>query len=377
MGEVDEVDRTMYVDSLLDGNTYHTYRIAVHTEWGVKAFSNGYGGTHNEWIDGYTEWFTEYLRAIDLALDEEDNLYFAVVVHAGSYEGLAVYLMGRVDEAVRMTAAEMRDQWTVYIAGWSLGGDRFSIRPGSPICLAAGQGKVYVAGASEEGTIWVIAMDGQGEGPRVGRKLWMGQVDADGVYPVDLHLMENGVVRMVDDQGMMYRFGADGSYEVSEEKTHISLSNEGYLPLAGTAFGSRLGPAGQDAMVFAAPEGMVERLISYYWNDKGGFYKRWSPIGDIGMEDRQIIKPSAVTVDEMYRRIIALDTSGRLQIFSIDPVERGPHRYITGWGRYGEGDGQFAPARALGADVEVDSRGRIYVGDIIEGGVVRIQGFEP
>ena len=95
------------------------------------------------------------------------------------------------------------------------------------------------------------------------------------------------------------------------------------------------------------------------------------------MEDRQIIKPSAVTVDEVYRRIIVLDTSGRLQIFSIDPVERGPHRYITGWGRYGEGDGEFAPARALGVDVVVDSRGRIYVGDIVDGGDIRIQGFEP
>ena len=373
VGEVVEVDRTTYTDSLLDGNTYHTYRIGVYTEWGVEAFSYRHGGIHNEWMDTFSEGESQaasVLRTIDLALDEEDNPYFGGVWQGSpSQDGLWVLLLGEAERGPLMA----------YIGGGILGEDRLRVRSGSPVCLTAGQGKVYVAGASEEGTIWVVAMDEQEPDAQglVGRKLWIGEVETDGSYPVGLHLMENGAVLMVDEQGMMYRFGADGSYEGREEKTHTALSGGGYLPLAGAAFGPRLGPAEQDVMIFVAPEGMTAQLISYYWNDKGGFYKRWSPIGGIGTEKGQIIKPSAVTVDKVYRRIIAVDVSGRLQIFSIDPVERGPHRYITGWGRYGEGDGEFVSARAITVDVEVDSGGRIYVTDIVGGGTIRIQVFEP
>jgi len=287
---------------------------------------------------------------------------------SGPQYGLWVFLLGEAERGPLMA----------YIGGGILGEDRLSVRSGSPVCLTAGRGKVYVAGASEEGTIWVVAMDEQEPDAQglVGHKLWIGEVEAEGSYPVGLHLMENGVVLMVDEQGMMYRFGADGSYEGRDDRTHIPLSSGGYPPLAGSAFGPRLGPAERDVMIFVAPEGMTAQLISYYWSDKGGFYKRWSPIGVIGTEKGQIIKPSAVTVDKVYRRIIAVDVSGRLHIFSIDPVEREPHRYITGWGRYGEGDGEFTSARAINVDVEVDARGRIYVADIVRGRI-RIQVFEP
>ena len=371
VGEVDEVGRTMYVDSLLDGNTYHTYRLAVHTEWGVEAFSNRHGGIHNELMDTRVWDWGRGASRIDLALDEEDNLYMGASAYA-SYEPM-------VSPFPRSGIA--------YIMKGMLGEDRLSIRPDSPICLTVDRGKVYVAGASEEGMIWVLAMDEQDPDSQdvplsvmgvlvIGRKLWKVEVEADGSYPVGLHLMEDGVVLMVDEQGMMYRSGADGSYEGEEGRTHTSLSNEGHLPLLGSAFGPRLGPAGQDVMILAASEGMVAQLISYYWNDKGGFYKRWSPVGGVGTEKGHTIKPCAATVDEVYRRVIALDTSGRLQVFSIDPVEQEPHRYITGWGRYGEGDGEFASAYARGADVEVDSRGRIYVTDIVDKSI-RVQIFEP
>jgi len=207
----------------------------------------------------------------------------------------------------------------------------------------------------------------------------MKEVETGGSHPVSLHLEENGGVLVVDEQGMMYRFGSDGSYEGVEDKTSLSLLGNAYFSLSDAAFGARLGPQDRDAMVFAAPQvgGWSDsQVISYYWNDKGGFYKKWSAVG----EDAQILTPVAVALDNAYRRVIVLEASGRLQIFSIVPTETEPHRYITKWGGYGEGDGQFISASAPSVDVEVDSKGRIYVLDMVGGEQrkrIRIQVFEP
>ena len=132
-------------------------------------------------------------------------------------------------------------------------------------------------------------------------------------------------------------------------------------------------------MVFAASQvgGWSDgQVISYYWNDTGEFYKRWSAVGG----RTEIQTPVAVALDNTYRRVIVLEAGGHLKIFSMEPLAQGPHRYITKWGGYGEGDGEFISASARAVDVEVDSRGRIYVLDMVGGAPrkrIRIQVFEP
>jgi len=95
----------------------------------------------------------------------------------------------------------------------------------------------------------------------------------------------------------------------------------------------------------------------------------------VGLDNGQILNPVALAFDRSRSRLLVLDMQGRLQVLDGRPEQPGDvsTRYITKWGTFGSGKGEFLVSRVTSVAVVVDSEGTICVAD----GSARVQVFEP
>jgi DNA-binding beta-propeller fold protein YncE len=101
------------------------------------------------------------------------------------------------------------------------------------------------------------------------------------------------------------------------------------------------------------------RIVKY--TSAGGYITEW---GSYGSGDGQFLVPEAVAVDASGTVYVSDDVTNRIQAFTEDGT------YLTQWGTTGSGNGQFN--RPIG--IAVDAAGNIYVAD---GGNDRVQKFGP
>jgi len=347
-----DMEDTTYTDMPLDGNTTYTYWISVRTTWGITVSSNELDGEFYALTDVQTvqgiDWNTTKPRAVGLALDEQDDLYVAMTMISTT------------------TARNMQEGVSVALPGQALRRSlSFTIRRLarlSPVHIRTGDGKVYVSAASDDGRVLVAALDGENL-----QRVWTQWVNTAGAFPVGLHLEENGDLLMVDAEGLLYRFGADGDI-VEEASDDLQVYLE--APLRQVVVGPGAGLGG-DQFFLLAPERGDHQVLGNTRLPNGLFGGGFTFDEGVGLGRGQTLNPVALAFDSARKRLLVLEAQGRLQILDGRPdAER---RYITEWGTFGTGDGEFQVSLPISAAMEVDSAGRIYVAD--ESG--RIQVFTP
>ena len=367
---LNEVTATAFTDSLLAGNTEYSYRIFVRTTWGdgVGAWSRPREGKFYalEEVKNLPSLNTEEVQSIGLALDDLDQLYAAVTV-------ISTTTARVMQDGVRIQfPATLR--YLIYARG---------MKPHrlSRIHVAVDRGRVYYAvGLDEEegGGTMVGMVDGDADGKS---EIWSQVIETGDAFPVGLYVDNDGDVRMVDEEGMVYGFHPDGEMLPLNPKLNDSLITNQALPVRHLVLGREAGPGGRDQVFLVAPDRDENHIIGRTLEQLGKDYKyifAGRPFFDegVGPEDGQTLSPLVLGFDPSRTRLIVLEEQGRLQVLDARPegmrtdVSR---RYITKWGRFGAGEGEFQVSPPTSVAVVADSQGRIYVAD----GEERVQVFVP
>lgn len=338
---------TTILDSLLDGDTSYSYRVKVQTTWlGVEVESSEVTGQFHG-LQGERRLVppadTE-VQAIDLAVDEADGV-FAVTTAVST-------------TTARVMGAGVR----LYLPGAASGRNYFiRVVPDrhSPVRLAVARGWVFVAVADADGIVaFAIAPDGT--------EAWTSRI-AEG-RPTGLYADGDEVV-LVDQQALLYRLGAADGRPISvgqDLRTWLALI-EG-LPLQDAAFAPAVA-GGADEWFVLAPDRRQHRLLARVEDSAG-------PVDDgVGPGRGQVLDPLVLAHDPRRARLVALENRGLLQVLDASQVG-GPRHYVTRWGRFGQGPGEFLVTKPTAVAVAVDAEGRIHVADAATPGG-RIQTFAP
>lgn len=181
---------------------------------------------------------------------------------------------------------------------------------------------------------------------------------------------------MVDAQGLIYNFRSEDGQLVGKlnPTLYYDLRRYQFLPLEQVVMGPGVGPGNQDRLFVLVSHQKSFRVVARTQAQSGAvdLYESLTIIEEgIGPEKGQTLNPVALAFDPQRARLLLLEEQGRLQVF--DARYGVTSRYITRWGRFGTGDGEFLVPTPLSAAVVVDSRGMIYVAD----GSRRIQVFAP
>jgi hypothetical protein len=375
--EIEDVQATTHTDSLLDGNTEYIYHIAVRTTWeDIEILSNEnsgsfYGLEETLFLPAVSN---KKINAAGLALDEMDDLYTAATL-------ISTTTAPVMDNGIRILFPT-HPSYTQFFN---------QIKPHrlSPIHIASGQGRVYVVVRTEEDSLFLGAVGTER------REIWAHSVHADGEPPVGLHVEDNNEVLLVDAQGIIYPFSADGTAgDPSIELQKVLITQEA-LPLQHMVVGKGLGLAGGDNDMFfmLAPQRFNNHVLGRNWTPigkrkifgggfefadllvsvgNGGFVLDKNNGTGVGLGNGQTLTPLILAVDFLNTRLMVLERTGRLQVFDVSNEEP-PRRYITKWGNFGTDEGEFQISPPTAVAMVVDSQGKIYVAD----GEQRIQIFYP
>ena len=356
--ELTDRSATQFTDTSLDGNTEYTYRIFVRTTWGsdVGVFSAPMSGSFYA-LDEVRELPPIFdqnseIQAVGLCMDESDQLFVAATAISTT------------------TARVMQDGIGVLFPEETVYREYFQeFLPSrlSPAFVAAGFGRVYVAYGLATGGTLVGAVDSD--------KLeeWSMVADTGSEFPVGLYLEENGELLMIDAQGVVFGFSPDG---VAAEPNHgLTVALEQALPLQHMVVGPGAGRGGGDQFFLLAPERDNNHIVGrtrILQRSTQIFGGRSTFDDGVGPEDGQTLNPLVMAFDRLRTRLVVLEAQGRLQVFNAVSDDVSP-RYITKWGRFGAGPGEFQVSPPTSVAMVVDSMGRIYVAD----GEERIQVFVP
>ncbi len=356
--ELTDQDVLQFTDTSLDGNTEYTYRIFVRTTWGsdVGVFSAPLSGSFYS-LDEVRQLPLIFdqnseIQAVGLCMDEANQLFVAATAISTT------------------TARVMQDGIGVLFPGETIYREYFQeFLPSrlSPAFVAAGFGRVYVA--------YGLASDGSLVGAIDSDKLedWSMEADTGSEFPVGLHLEEDGELLMIDAQGGVFGFSAEGT--AAEPNHRLTDALEQALPLQHVVVGPGAGRANNDQFFLLAPERDNNHIVGRTRTLLGStqIFGGRSPFDDgVGPEDGQTLNPLVMAFDRSRTRLVVLEAQGRLQVFNAVSDDVSP-RYITKWGRFGAGPGEFQVSPPTSVAMVVDSMGRIYVAD----GEERIQVFIP
>ena len=362
--ELSELSDTTYTDSLLDGNTEYTYHILVRTGWeGVEVFSNDQSGIFYPFDhtldfppvpDGESQ-------AVSLAVDEQDRLYIAMTVTSGN-----------PTREVPIVPGAKRGVLWMRFPGTSLTPSFGDILPHllSPIYSVADQGKIYMSVGLEDGTTLVGALN------EARQELWRRLVGTEGAFTVGLLREANGDILMVDAQGLIYSFHSEDGQPSGRlnDTLNEDMRRYQFLPLDQVVMGPGVGFRNRDRFFLLVSPQRYFRVVARSRTPSGAvdLFETLTIIDEgIGPEKGQTLNPDALAFDRQRQRLLLLETQGRVQVF--DARYEVQSRYITQWGRFGTGDGEFLFPTPVSAAIVVDSRGMIYVAD----GSRRIQIFAP
>ena len=356
VAELLELTDAKYVDGGLDGNTVYDYRVMVRTQWGLAVHSNIMSGSFHALVE------TRLLPDLDnadpyavaLAFDENDGLYAALTTFSES----ATRSLGTVVLETRFQVV-FPDGGVTTVAVPQAPDSR------SPIFAAAGMQRVFVATGIEK-VAWVTALEPTGE------VIWQTEVELQGFFAAGLHADGEGEVVLADDRGWTYRLGPDG---VANESLPLTF-NTSPRPTALTRLIVAPFADAVERFLMLRPDHGDNRVFSRERNPSDGLFtvlSGYRAIDEgIGFGAGQLLDPVALAFDAARQRILVLENQGVL-VKAFDARPDVEDRYITQWGRFGTGAGEFEVVSPVSAALAVDSQSFIYVAD----GSGRIQVFAP
>jgi hypothetical protein len=358
IAEIAEKSRTSFTDSLLDGNTEYAYRIAVRTTWEEERVETTspersglfYGLQEVRFLPALQN---AEVQALSLALDEQDQLYVA----ASTISTTTARVM---QPGIKIVSPRQASGYATVFGEATP--DRLS-----PVHLAARQGRVYVAVKTDQGEVLVGAVEADTR-----RVVWSQRVDTRGAFPVGVHAEEDGSALMVDAQGVLYSFSAEGVATGPSDKLQTTLQNDQALPIRHVVVGREAGLGDSDQFFLVAPERDNYHLVGRTRLSAALFGGRPTFDDGVGPGNGETLNPLVLAFDPSRTRLVVLEAQGRLQVLNAEATEV-PRRYLTKWGRFGRGEGEFQVSPPTAVAVGADSEGRIYVAD----GEERVQIFEP
>jgi hypothetical protein len=353
------IDDTAFTDRRLNGNTVYQYRVWTRTRWpdSPAAASNSLSGQIYALVQQLDlPGGAHLVQAVQLALDASQRLVVATTSMAPT-------------TAHNMVAG---------IGLWRAGdpaADVFFARDTplarSPVRLAVFGDVLYVAVAVEGDSILVGAV-------RDRRALWSTRLAAGGEHPAGLYANGDSVL-VVDTQGWLHWVlggGSPGVRVVKSEALRSSIVAD--LPVTRAVMAPAAGKRGYPQVFLAAPyrpgNHLTARLrvSAVIW---GGTSAEFAYDDGVGPGPGQTLTPLDVAYDAVGEYLLVLEGQGRIQVLDGRPADRreAGSRYITQWGRFGGGSGEFQPSPVTAASLVVDRDGRVYVAD----GAARVQVFVP
>lgn len=351
---IEDIEQTGYIDSLLDGNTLYEYRIAVRTQWDdITVESNALSGAFYQFVEerSLSQRANTAAHALALALDETDELYVGATL-------ILTTTAGTIE----------RGLWIQYPDGafrryfQTETPDRLSA-----IHLGVHTGILYVAVRSEEGPLLVGAIDAERN------ELWRHTADLGDIFPVGLFVDSDDHATVIDEQGLLYSFDETGLLD-TDDRLNQSLSTDQTLPLQYLFWDRRPIDNGDLQLFIVAPDRPVNHVVGRLRTSN--FFGGRSIVFDdgVGLQNGETLNPLVAAYDRLHNRVAVLEESGRLQILHAD--QQAPVHYLTKWGTFGEGEGEFALSPPTTGAMAIDSQGRIYVADGA-GDEGRVQIFAP
>jgi len=357
--EIAESTDTTYTDSLLDGNREYSYRIHVRTsredEEGVTSGERS-GIFHElERTEELPALSNQKVQAIGLALDDEDRMWVGVTTISSTtssamQEGIRVHFPGQTSSVVfREMVPDAR----------------------SPIRMVAGHDRVYAAVKVKDQDSILVGCIGDDRQER-----WSKPVPAGQALPAGLYLEEDGVLLLVDSEALLYRFDPEGAMEGPGDGLQKVLVSDQGVPLGQALVAPGVGPSGLDQFMLQIPARGEHQILGRTQTTPGRFGGRTQFYEDgVGMEDGQTVEPTAMAFDRSRIRLMVVDVTGRLQVMDARYADLA-RRYVTKWGGFGAGSGEFQVSPRTAVALAVDSESRVYVADGVgEGG--RVQVFAP
>ncbi len=352
--ELADVGTTAFVDTSLDGNTEYTYQVYVRSIWGEATGvgsnlqSGMFHGLQQVMVVPLPQNLQPY--AIGLAVDELDDLF----VGSSTISELSTSGFG----VPTLTAAVWACLPDAECISLSTGSERPDLQ--STVQMAAGGGQVYAAVGLDDGTSRIWALDHQGE------VAWTTTIATARASPVGLDLVSSGDLVMFDSRGWRYQLRSDNE-EVPQRRFIF-----GFPDVVDASVGPATVDRSMDRIFLSLPNSRANRLMSgNTTEDTPGLLFTVLDAIDRGVgHDRGMSQTTvALAFDPQRSRLLALEEQGRVLVFE---AMTDFSRFVTQWGEFGSGDGQFKISSAVGGAIVVDSKGTIYIAD--DSG--RIQVFE-
>ncbi|MEW6754268.1 MAG: hypothetical protein AB1505_25285 [Candidatus Latescibacterota bacterium] len=350
---------TTCTDGMLEGNTVYEYRVRVRTVWAdLEVASNPRRGDF-------------YRLSRQIQVPTTGNLVQAVQ--------LAWEEPGRLHVALTSMAATTAHRMVAGVSLWSEGGvtprsffSQVTPERRTPVRLATYGANLYVAVQTSQDSILIGVV-------AEGRTLWQRQVAAGGALPVGLHVDADSTVLVVDEDGRTYWVRPPDLQPSRTERLSSTLAED--RPVEHALMVAGAGAQRNPLLFLVAPQRAGNHLIARVrsgvdmWGGKSSDY---AYDDGVGPGRGQTLSPLVLAYDPAQARLLVLESQGRLQVLDARPVSEldGRSRYVTQWGRFGSGPGEFLPSPPTAASVVLDPQGRVYVGDVVDG-VARVQVFEP
>ena len=363
VANVGDVAATSYTDTLLDGNTEYVYRVVVQTEWGdgISSTSSERRGSFYPLVDirELRSLDNVQVQAVAAALGQTDDIYIvATVISTTTAKVLQTGLRVMYPDA---------DSYRSYFSGNKMTPHRLS-----PVrAVVDADGRLYAAVFDAESGSVLLGAIGSDR-----RELWSRLIDTNGAFPAALYADTDGDIVLLDTEGLMYRSDTEGNIEGPLGLIQVTLTGDQGIPLQHAVPAPGAGRAGLDQFFFSVPDREANHIIAKSRVNDTVYGGNDAAFDDgVGPRRGETLDPLVIAFDPSRVRLMVMEARGLLQVFDATPEDVRP-RFITRWGTFGAGPGEFQVSPPTAIDMVVDSQGRIHVVDGgSDGG--RIQVFAP
>jgi len=354
-----DATHAVFTDSLLAGNTEYSYQVAVRTDWGpdVSVVSGELSGRFHELVETIDLPRPQNLNinAVDIAIDEMDRLWVAVSLISSTSSR-------QVQQGVRIWSPSVLGSYRTFLDAVPASH--------SPVRLAVSGGTLYVAVADTGGqlALGVVDLDGLSLD-------WSTRVEMAGEAPVSLREGDGELVA-VDDLAMLCILDAMGGELLRvEDGMAVTVPEAG--PLQEALYVPEYGPGSPptDVWILLAPLRHEHRVFGVTQVTDVIFGRGDAYDDGVGAGQGQIINPLCLAHDRERDRIYVIEGHAVLRVLRGGGEVEGT-RFITQWGSFGSGPGQFQVSPATAVAIAVDSQGKVYVADGANGDG-RVQVFAP
>jgi hypothetical protein len=174
----------------------------------------------------------------------------------------------------------------------------------------------------------------------------------------------------------MYRADVEGNVEGPLDPIQRTLAGDQGIPLQHAVRAPGAGASDLDQFFFSVPDREAHHIIAKT-KVSDTVYGGIADVFDdgVGHNRGETLDPLVIAFDPSRVRLMVMEARGLLQVFDARAEDLAT-RFITKWGTFGSGRGEFQVSPPTAIDIVVDSQGRIHVVDGgSEGG--RVQVFAP